>query len=129
MSTFSNKFTKKPIAMALGATFALNGLAAQAVSQGTIFQAADLPSGYTLLAEGKCGEGKCGAEKMTATDKATTTDKTVHEGKCGEGKCGAEMFKKMDKNNDGKLTLEEFMAGKTGHEGKCGEGKCGGEKK
>ncbi|MGH8455293.1 MAG: HvfA family oxazolone/thioamide-modified RiPP metallophore [Nevskiales bacterium] len=116
MTTFTNKFTKKPIAMALGAAFALNGLAVQAASQGAIFQAADLPSGYTLLAEGKCGEGKCGAEKKAG------------EGKCGEGKCGAEAFKKMDKDADGKLTLEEFMAGHKAAEGKCGEGKCGAQK-
>lgn len=112
-------FTKKPMAMALGAAFAFNGLSVQAASQGAIFQAADLPSGYTLLAEGKCGEGKCGGDKMGAADK------TAHEGKCGEGKCGAEKFKKMDKDGDGKLTLEEFTAGHKAAEGKCGEGKCG----
>ncbi|HXG29703.1 MAG TPA: hypothetical protein VNJ47_12760 [Nevskiales bacterium] len=99
-------FTKKPIAMALGAAFALNGLAAQAASQGAVFQAADLPAGYTLLAEGKCGEGKCGAEKK------------AEEGKCGEGKCGAEK-----KAGEGKCGAE-----KKAEEGKCGEGKCGGTK-
>jgi uncharacterized low-complexity protein len=94
-------FSKKPIAMALGAAFALNGLAAQAASQGAVFQAADLPYGYTQLAEGKCGEGKCGAEK-----------------KAGEGKCGAEK-----KAGEGKCGAE-----KKAGEGKCGEGKCGGTK-
>jgi uncharacterized low-complexity protein len=86
---------RKPLAIALGAAFALTGAAAQA----SVFQTADLGSGYMVAAagdekageakcgEGKCGEGKCGEKKA--------------EGKCGEGKCG---------------------------EGKCGEGKCG-EKK
>ncbi len=99
-----SKFSKKPIAMALGAAFALNGLAAQAASQGAVFQVADLPSGYTMVAEGKCGEGKCGGEKK------------AEEGKCGEGKCGAE-----NKAGTG-------SADKKAEEGKCGEGKCGGAK-
>jgi uncharacterized low-complexity protein len=104
-------FSKKPIAMALGAAFALNGLAAQAASQGAVFQAADLPSGYTLLAEGKCGEGKCGGEKK------------AEEGKCGEGKCGAEKKAHEGKCGEGKCGAE-----KKAGEGKCGEGKCGGAK-
>lgn len=120
-----NTFSKTPIALALGTAFALTGLSAQAgTSQGAVFQAADLPSGYTVLAEGKCGEGKCGAEKMGGAAK----DKAAAEGKCGEGRCGEAMFDKMDKNGDGKLTKEEFMAGHKSAEGKCGEGKCG-EKK
>jgi uncharacterized low-complexity protein len=123
-------FKKTPFAIALGTAFALNGLAAQAASQGSIFQASDLASGYMQLAEGKCGEGKCGegkcgAEKKVGTDAAA---KAAHEGKCGEGKCGAEMFKKMDKDGDGKLTQDEFMGGMKAMEGKCGEGKCGGKK-
>ncbi len=85
----------KPIASALGATFAVSLLASP------MSQAADNPftmtdhgKGYMVAAEheheGSCGEGKCGDDKKA-------------EGKCGEGKCG-------DK--------EEA-------EGKCGEGKCG----
>lgn len=105
-----SNFRKQPIAMAIGTAFALSGLSAHASSSDTVFRAAELPSGYTLLAEGKCGEGKCG------------------EGRCGEAK-----FKKMDTDGDGKLTMEEFMAGHKAAqgkdaEGKCGEGKCG-EKK
>jgi uncharacterized low-complexity protein len=111
-----NTFSKKPIALALGTAFALSGLSVQAASsQGSVFQAADLPSGYTVLAEGKCGEGKCGEKK-------------AGEAKCGEGRCGEAMFDKMDKDKDGKLSKEEFMAGHKSAEGKCGEGKCG-EKK
>ena len=71
---------KKPLAVVLGAAFALTGAAAQA----SVFQATDLGAGYMVAAAGddktgehKCGEGKCGADK-----------KKEGEGKCGEGKCG-----------------------------------------
>ena len=70
---------KKPLAIVLGAAFALTGVAAQA----SVFQASDLGSGYMVAAAGddktgehKCGEGKCGDKKKEG------------EGKCGEGKCG-----------------------------------------
>ena len=68
--------TKKPLVIALGAAFALTGAAA---AQASVFQAADLESGYMLAkaGEGKCGEGKCGEDKGG-------------EGKCGEGKCGGD---------------------------------------
>ena len=113
---------KKPLAIAMGAAFALTGMAAQA----SVFQTADLGAGYMVVsagekgAEGKCGEGKCGEGKCGAkkADKKT-------EGKCGEGKCGEGMFKKMDSNGDGALSKDEFMAGHKKAEGKCGEGKCG----
>lgn len=71
---------KKPLAVVLGAAFALSGMAAQA----SVFQATDLSSGYMVASAGddksgehKCGEGKCGEKK-----------KDAGEGKCGEGKCG-----------------------------------------
>ena len=82
-----NTPSKKPLAIVLGAAFALTGLAAQA----SVFQTTDLSSGYTVAAAGddkagdhKCGEkkggeGKCGEKK---------DDKKAGEGKCGEGKCG-----------------------------------------
>jgi uncharacterized low-complexity protein len=70
---------KKPLAVVLGAAFALTGVAAQA----SMFQVSDLGSGYMVAAAGddksgehKCGEGKCGDKKKEG------------EGKCGEGKCG-----------------------------------------
>jgi uncharacterized low-complexity protein len=121
----SKTFSKKPLALALGAAFTLTGLGAQA----SVFAATDLTSGYMVAqatpatpatpakpAEGKCGEGKCGAACMkkmkdkgkSEADAKTHCDKMKAEGKCGEGKCGGD--KKKDK------------AG----EGKCGEGKCGG---
>lgn len=117
----SKKFSKQPIAIALGAAFALSG----AMAHASVFQATDLGAGYMVASAGdhKGKEGKCG------------------EGKCGEGKCGgAEKFKAMDTDGDGKLSQEEFAAGhkakeakcgadkKKAMEGKCGEGKCGSKK-
>ncbi|EIT67763.1 MULTISPECIES: DUF305 domain-containing protein [Hydrocarboniphaga] len=59
----SNRFTRKPIALALGAVFALAGAPASA-DQSSVFKATDLGKGYQLAAaetaktaEGKCGEG------------------------------------------------------------------------
>ena len=98
-------FSKQPIALALGAAFALSAMGAQA----SVFQATDLGAGYMVASadegktgEAKCGEGKCGADKKKA------------DGKCGEkkaeGHCGADA---------------KHKAG----EAKCGEGKCGADKK
>ncbi|MFA5938224.1 MAG: hypothetical protein WC809_02615 [Sinimarinibacterium sp.] len=118
---------RKPIAIVLGAAFALTGAAAQA----SVFQTADLGAGYMVASAGdaktgeaKCGEGKCG-DKMGAKAKA---EGTCGEGKCGEGKCGEPVFKMMDTNADGMVSKDEFMAMHKRSEGKCGEGKCG-EKK
>ena len=92
----SEKSFKKPLAIAMGATFAA-ALSASPVANADTnpFGMQDLSGGYMQLAEGKCGEGKCGVGK------------SKNEGKCGEGKCG-----------EGKSKKE----GKCG-EGKCGEGK------
>lgn len=75
-----NNLPRKPLAVVLGAAFALTGAAAQA----SVFQASDLGTGYSIAAAGddktgehKCGEGKCGDKKKEGA-----------EGKCGEGKCG-----------------------------------------
>ena len=76
----SNKSNLKPIAAALGTTFAVS-LAMSPVASATDnpFSMNELSSGYMVAdahsAEGKCGEGKCGESKDG-------------EGKCGEGKCG-----------------------------------------
>jgi uncharacterized low-complexity protein len=114
----SKTFSKKPLALALGAAFALTGLGAQA----SVFQTADLASGYMVASAGdeKKGEheAKCGAKCMEGMEKAGKTaeeakaqcEKMAKEGKCGEGKCGGDKKDKADK------------------EGKCGEGKCGGKK-
>ena len=90
----SDKSMKKPLAIAVGATFAAAMAATPIASADTSpFGMQSLESGYLQVAgEGKCGEGKCGG-------------KSDSEGKCGEGKCGG----KSDKE------------GKCG-EGKCGGG-------
>ena len=113
----SEKITRKPLAIALGAAF-VTTLASAPIANAAEnpFAMSELSSGYQVAdshmeggdkgkAEGKCGEGKCGGDKAEAEG----GDKAKAEGKCGEGKCGGE--KKMDK------------------EGKGGEGKCGGDKK
>ena len=103
----SEKSFKKPLAIAMGATFAAALSASPVASADTNpFGMQNLSGGYMQLAEGKCGEGKCGGDKGM-------------EGKCGEGKCGG------DKGMEGKCG-EGKCGGDKGKEGKCGEGKCGG---
>ena len=79
------KAFKKPLAAAIGAAV-IGSLAATGASAAeNPFGMSELSSGYTQMAEGKCGagkakaatEGKCGAGKAMKA-----------EGKCGEGKCG-----------------------------------------
>ena len=111
---------KKSVSIAIGATFAAT-IAATPIANAdqNPFGMQNLASGYTQLAEGKCGgnmgmnkgkEGKCGEGKKEAAK--------IIEAKCGEGKCGE------DKREAVKVI-----------EGKCGEGngmtkdqegKCGG---
>ena len=106
----SDKSFKKPLAIAMGATFAA-ALSASPVANADTnpFGMQNLSGGYMQLAEGKCGEGKCGG-------------KSGKEGKCGEGKCGG----KKEKDMEGKCG-EGKCGGDKGKEGKCGEGKCGGK--
>ena len=106
----SQKSTKKPLAIALGAAF-VTSLAAAPVANAAEnpFAMSELSSGYMVAdshMEGKCGEGKM-----------------KKEGKCGEGKCGEGKMKKEGKCGEGKCG-----EGKMDKEGKCGEGKCGGSK-
>ena len=99
----SEKTTRKPLAIAMGAAF-VTSLATAPIANAAEnpFAMSELSSGYMVAdshmaggdkdkAEGKCGEGKCGGDKAKA------------EGKCGEGKCGGDKAK--------------------------AEGTCGGEKK
>ena len=105
----SNRVTKKPVAVAIGAAL-ITSIAAAGVAHASAFAVSSLGSGYMLSAGDppaggeKPAEGKCG------------------EGKCGEGKCGA------DKKGEGKCGADKKGEGKCG-EGKCGEGKCGADKK
>src|SRR6185503_20062354 len=104
-------FSKKPLALALGAAFTLSG----AVAQASVFQTADLASGYMVASaddakkgEEKAGEAKCGAacvkDKMEKSSMKEADAKAACEKMKAEGKCGG------DKKEKGK-------------EGKCGEGK------
>jgi uncharacterized low-complexity protein len=99
-----NKATLGAVGIALtgGVLLASSAFAAQPLAQGYLLTAA--PTSKT--AEGKCGEGKCGGSKAAAK----TAEGKCGEGKCGEGKCGDESFAKTDANNDGKVSLPEFLA-------------------
>lgn len=114
----TNKFNKKPLAVALGAVVVGSVSITTANAAENPFGMTDLSSGYMTVAEksmeGKCGEGKCGGDKATKAEgkcAGKKAEKAKAEAKCGEGKCGGD---KADK------------AAKT--EAKCGEGKCGGDK-
>ena len=105
----AKKSSLKPVAAALGTTFAVT-LAASPLANAAEnpFSITTLESGYMVAGdhEGKCGEGKCGGDKEA-------------EGKCGEGKCGG------DKEAEGKCGEGKCGGDKEEAEGKCGEGKCG----
>lgn len=111
----SKTFSKKPLALALGAAFALTGMAAQA----SVFQVSDLASGYMVASADdkggeKAGEASCGAkcvEKETKAGKSEADAKAMCDKAKKEGKCGGDK-KAMDKKK----------------EGKCGEAKCGAKK-
>jgi uncharacterized low-complexity protein len=104
----ATKKTLKPIAAAIGTTFAVSLAASPLASaEQNPFSMTQFSSGYMVAehggekdVEGKCGEGKCGEGKK------------AEEGKCGEGKCG-----------EGKKAGGEKKA-----DGQCGEGKCGANK-
>lgn len=131
----SRKAAIKPLTLALGTVFSVS------LVNTTIANAAENPfsmqpvsSGYTTLAEGKCGAGKgkgregmCGMSRMdTDGDGKISKDEFVkgHEAK----------FSKIDQNSDGFIDDAEHKAHMKKmmgfmKEGKCGEGKCGGAMK
>lgn len=108
----NHKYPRKPVALALGAAFALGGMPAQA----SIFQISDLAGGYMLAAAGdatggdkKVEEARCGADCVKHMKGVSEGDARAACAKAmAEGRCGTDKEKK---------------------EGKCGEGKCGGNKK
>ena len=108
----SKKATLKPIAAALGTTFAISlSLSPVANANDNPFSMTELSQGGYMVAtshgdgEGKCGEGKCGEDKE---GEGHCGEDKEGEGKCGEGKCGE------DKDGEGHCG-----------EDKEGEGKCG----
>lgn len=127
-----NKFSRKPLSIALGAAFALGGVNAQ----GSVFQATDLAGGYMVAA----------ADQAKSSDRAPTDGHCggmrMMEGRCGEGMCGGRAFDMMDANKDGKLSKDEYVDwhdknwsdGMCGAymkmpDGRCGKGVCGGNVK
>ena len=121
----SKKTTLKPIAAALGTTFAVSlSLSPIAIANDNPFSMTELSQGGYMVAtshgdgEGKCGEGKCGEDKEG--------EGSCGEDKDGEGSCGE------DKEGEGKCGEGKCGEGKCGEdkegEGKCGEGKCGEDK-
>jgi uncharacterized low-complexity protein len=67
-----------------------------------------LPQGYRLASAEKAGEGKCGEGKCGSSESSAKTTQT--EGKCGEGKCGDASFARTDSDDDGRVSLKEFLA-------------------
>ena len=101
-------FSKKPLAIAIGAAFAATlGASTLASAETSPFAAKDMTAGYLLVADN--GEAAAEAEPAATEgeDAAEAEGEKEGEGKCGEGKCGED-------KKDG--------------EGKCGEGKCGEDK-
>ena len=113
-SLMSKKTKLKPIAAALGTTFAVS------LSLSPIANAAENPFTMTELSQGGYmvadshgdGEGKCGEDKEG-------------EGSCGEDKDGEGEEGEGEEGEEGEGEEGEDKEG----EGKCGEGKCGEDKK
>ena len=104
--------SKKPLAIVLGAAFALTGAAAHA----SVFQTAALSSGYMVAGDAtKAGEAKCGEKK-------------AGEAKCGEKKAGEAHCGEKFAHKAGEAKCGEKKADGKKADGKCGEAKCG-EKK
>ena len=118
----SKQNTLRPIAAALGTTFAVSlALSPIASAEQNPFSMTALSGGYMVAdndtsAEGKCGEGKCGENRKAHEGKCGAKDSSA-EGKCGEGKCGEKR-----KAHEGKCggDMKDATAAKEA-EGSCGD--------
>jgi uncharacterized low-complexity protein len=133
-------FSKKPLAVVLGAAFALSGAAAHA----SVFQAADLGTGYMVAADAApattpapapAAPAKPHKHHKKATEQTcggSNCEKGVKDGECV---CGANKGKKADgkcgehKCGENRTDAAAPAAGDKQAEAKCGENKCGQMKK
>ncbi len=97
---------KRSLFTAIGAALITGQASAQPADNP--FEITQLPGGYMVAAEGKCGgkmEGKCGGAKIEEL-KAMCEEKMkagfCGEGKCGEGKCGESLKAKCESMKEGK---------------------------
>ena len=102
----SKKFSKKPLAIAIGTAVAASfSMAPVANADQNPFGMTDLANGYMEIAEGEkkadgsCGEGKCGGEMKKKMEKKA--EGSCGEGKCGEGKCASNKKKEKSEGSCG----------------------------
>src|SRR5690349_7395535 len=98
----SKSFSKKPLAVALGAAFAIAGGAAQA----SVFQTADLGAGYMVASAGDAAK-----TDTKAADAAKPADTAMKHGSNCDAKAGVDQ------------KTGECMCG--ANKGKMADGKCG----
>lgn len=102
----SKKYSKKPLALAIGTTIAASiSLTPVVNADQNPFGMTDLSNGYMELAEGgkkmegSCGEGQCGGAMKEKMEEKKKVESSCGENKCGQGVCGANK-KKMDESGD-----------------------------
>ena len=125
----SNKIVK-PLTVAIGAAFVGSLALTHTAKANTAFQLTPLVGGYTLAAEGKCGEGKCAVAKMAKPgEKAVSKEEAMAHG------FSDSQVMAWDKNKDNMLDESELTAmhaamdkGSMMHK-KGKEGSCSAEKK
>lgn len=104
--------SRKPVALALGATLAAGSLFSMQAMAGGYMQQAQVAekAADAKATEGKCGEGKCAASMQARSGSKTGDAKADHEGGCG--------MAMMDTDKDGRLSRAEFDAAHKGKEDK-----------